>query len=103
MQPVRLADRLTVSGRPLAALPAVGLTVLLLVYVLGLARLLPVGGDGLALVAVFSTDEALSGRIVRSMLEGRTLNPDHFFSYGALYHELAAVVAVPFHVAHGDE
>jgi hypothetical protein len=35
------------------------------------------------------------------MVEGRTLSPGHFFAYGALYHELAALVSIPFSAA-GD-
>lgn len=76
--------------------PAAATGLLALLYVLLLARLLPVGIDNLGIAAVFSTDEALSGRIVRAMVDGRTLSPSHFFSYGALYHEAAALLLLPF-------
>ncbi|MGD9892211.1 MAG: ArnT family glycosyltransferase [Dehalococcoidia bacterium] len=65
-------------------------------YVMLLAPLLRFGIDDLGIAAVFSTDEALSGRIVRAMIENRTLNPQHFFAYGAFYHELAALPLMPF-------
>jgi 4-amino-4-deoxy-L-arabinose transferase-like glycosyltransferase len=102
MQPAHLTDRPRVFPAPVAVLPAVVLAALVLLYVVLLARLLPVGVDDLALAAVFSTDEALSGRIVRSMVADATLSPDHFFAYGALYHELAALAALPFWPAGGE-
>jgi 4-amino-4-deoxy-L-arabinose transferase-like glycosyltransferase len=64
-------------------------------YVLLLAPLSRFGIDNLGIAAVFSTDEALSGRIVRAMIDHHTLNPQHFFAYGALYHELAALPLMP--------
>ncbi|MGH2598635.1 MAG: hypothetical protein ACRDJ9_04525, partial [Dehalococcoidia bacterium] len=70
--------------------------VLALAYLVVFARLLPIGVGDLAIAAVFSTDEALSGQIVRRMLLDHTLSPGHFFAYGALYHELAALILVPF-------
>lgn len=82
--------------RDLATPPNVAAALIAALYVALLARLLPAGIDDLGIAAVFSTDEALSGRIVRAMLDNRTLSPDHFFAYGALYHELAALALLPF-------
>jgi 4-amino-4-deoxy-L-arabinose transferase-like glycosyltransferase len=75
---------------------ALAIAALALGYLAIFARLLPIGVDDLGIAAVFSADEALSGQIVRQMLLDRTLSPDHFFAYGALYHELAALLLVPF-------
>jgi 4-amino-4-deoxy-L-arabinose transferase-like glycosyltransferase len=77
-------------------LPSLAAVLIAALYVVLLARLLPIGIDDLGIAAVFSTDEALSGRIVRAMLDNRTLSPQHFFAYGALYHELATLALVPF-------
>lgn len=65
-------------------------------YLLALARLLPLGAEDFGVAGVFSTDEALSGQVTRRMLRESSLNPSHFFSYGALYHELAALLLLPF-------
>ncbi|MER3419389.1 MAG: hypothetical protein C4290_02185, partial [Chloroflexota bacterium] len=68
---------------------------LALTFTLGLAPLLPLAASDLGLVGVLSTDEALAGRIVRHMVQARTASPDHFFAYGALSFELAALLLVP--------
>ena len=88
-------------ARPLRGLPPplVLLGAATAIYILVLARLLPVGADDFGIAGVFSTDEQLAGRIVHGMLTRRTLNPDHFFAYGALYHELTALLLAPFRVA----
>jgi 4-amino-4-deoxy-L-arabinose transferase-like glycosyltransferase len=62
-------------------------------YVAVLGVILPVASSDLGIAAVFSTDEALSGRIVARMVAERTLDPSGFFAYGALYHELGALAA----------
>src|SRR5215208_1153583 len=75
--------------------PAWLAVLLIAAWAVALGRHLAVGTDDLALVGIFSTDEELSGRIVRQMLAARTLSPSHFFAYGALYHELAVLAAAP--------
>ncbi|MFN8556535.1 MAG: glycosyltransferase family 39 protein [Dehalococcoidia bacterium] len=81
------------APRPLFALLALG--VLLVTFSAGLALLLTRGADDLGLVGVLSTDEELAARIVRHMLVVRRPDPNHFFAYGALAHELTALALVP--------
>lgn len=76
-------------------LPRLLLFLVLVGFAALLGRLVPLAADDFGIAGLFSTDEELAGGIVRRMLERRTLSPDHFFAYGALYHELAALVALP--------
>jgi 4-amino-4-deoxy-L-arabinose transferase-like glycosyltransferase len=76
-------------------LDRVGVLALTLAFALGLAPLLPLAASDLGLVGVLSTDEALAGRIVRHMVQARTASPDHFFAYGALTFDLAALLLAP--------
>ena len=73
-------------------------TAIVLVALLFAALLVPAalqGPDDLELTGVLSTDEQLAGQTVRHMLDHRTLSPNHFFSYGALTSELAALLLLP--------
>jgi 4-amino-4-deoxy-L-arabinose transferase-like glycosyltransferase len=79
------------------------LAVVLAGYAVVFGRLIGIGVDDLALVGVFSADEELSGRIVRHMVAAPTLSPSHFFAYGALSHELAALIAIPISWFRPDE
>ncbi len=72
-----------------------GVLALALAFAVGLAPLLPLAASDLGLVGVLSSDEALAGRIVRHMVEARTASPDHFFAYGALSFDLAALLLIP--------
>lgn len=65
------------------------------VFVAGLLPLLGLGAADLGLVGVLSPDEELAGRLVRHMLDAPTISPDHFFAYGALSRELAALLLLP--------
>lgn len=64
-------------------------------FVAGLLPLLRVGAADLGLVGVLSPDEELAGRLVRHMVDARSLSPDHFFAYGALSRELAVLLLLP--------
>ncbi len=66
-----------------------------LAFVGGLSLALPRASADAGLVAVLSADEALSVRIVRHMLAERTPDQDGFFAYGALLHDLAALMLAP--------
>jgi 4-amino-4-deoxy-L-arabinose transferase-like glycosyltransferase len=72
-----------------------GVVAVALAFAIGLTPLLPLAASDLGLVGVLSTDEALAGRIVRHMVEARTASPDHFFAYGALSFDLAALLLIP--------
>lgn len=76
-------------------LPALLLLVVLAAVALALGRLVPLAADDFGIAGLYSTDEELASAIVWQMLDQRTLSPDHFFAYGALYHEAGALVALP--------
>ncbi len=78
-----------------ARLSGAGAVALALVFALGLGPLLPLAASDLGLVGVVSSDEALAGRIVHHMVAARTASPDHFFAYGALTFDLAALLLTP--------
>ncbi len=59
------------------------------------------GSANLEIAGLFSSDEELSGHIVLHMLRAGTLSPSHFFSYGALYHELCALALLPWQLLGG--
>lgn len=84
------------AGRSRRRVALFGIVIIAALYGLLLVSLLPVGIDNLRIAAVFSTDEALSGSIVRSMIVHHTIDPNHFFAYGAVYHEAAALPLMPF-------
>src|SRR5215203_88977 len=90
-----IASWATTSGRAINSRDRLIALAIGVLYAALLAPLLRYGIDDLRLAAVFSSDESLSGIIVRTMLDGRTLSPNHFFAYGALYHELGALLVVP--------
>lgn len=67
--------------------------VTLLVFAL---PVIPLGSDNIRLIHVFSADEANAVQIVTNMIVSRSLSTGGFFSYGALYFYLSALLAFPF-------
>jgi 4-amino-4-deoxy-L-arabinose transferase-like glycosyltransferase len=84
------------AGRSRADLTTAGLlAAIAALYVALLAPMLTLAADDLGLVGVLSTDEQLAGEVVRHMLDSRSLSPNHFFAYGALLPDLAALLLFP--------